>query len=866
MAARPLPDLFLSKNRFPGIQGKPSFFLATCCRCFYSDDLTFIVMQAVEHNELFDLAFRFVTETSENIFLTGKAGTGKTTFLKYLKENSTRNIVVAAPTGVAAINAGGVTLHSLFQLPFHPFLPTKNHKDELLAKIRLNKQRQLLLRKMELLVIDEVSMVRSDVMDAIDTVLRSVRRNHRLPFGGVQVLCIGDLFQLPPVVQAQEWKILSEYYASPFFFDSFAIKELSPLLIELTKIYRQKEAGFVDLLNKVRNNQLDAGDFERLHARYLPAFQPGSAEKFITLTSHNNQADLINQKQLYQINHPAYTFKAVVEDEFPESMYPADYELVLKEGAQVMFLKNDVSQKRYFNGKIGIVHSLEKDKILVSCGEEEIEVRPETWDNTRYTLNRADGKLEQETLGRFTQYPLKLAWAITIHKSQGLTFDNVMVDASAAFSSGQVYVALSRCTSLEGVVLLNKIPPSAISSNVSVSRAQQSLLYKGSLPERFLSARRMFTQQLLEELFSFSLMADAAQRLNILVKEHYSSMNEGAVAWTGEFARHINDEQVVGMKFNAHISSLLKKPGPVEENPVLQKRITDAANHFIPRMEKYLLQLKGHPLSTESKEVAAIINEWLNETALAFYNAVFYLEYCRSPFSVTGFLQHKLKLAVPRFNLSCYAAETVVNTGGSLHEELLATLKRWRNMICAESGQPVYMVANQASLAEISTWLPSSKKDLMLIGGFGKAKVEKYGQDILEIVMDFCEKHGLETNMVEKHTSPKKEKKKQTNGVKADTKSTSLTLYKKGKKITEIAKERNLSVATVEGHLAHFIGTGELDISGFVSKEKQQQIKDVISRFGIESHKVLIENLPAGFSYCEVKMVIEADKVTGKKT
>ncbi|MCB0708612.1 MAG: AAA family ATPase, partial [Chitinophagaceae bacterium] len=359
-------------------------------------------MQNIERNEMFDLAYRFVTETSENIFLTGKAGTGKTTFLKYLKENSTKNIIVAAPTGVAAINAGGVTLHSLFQLPFHPFLPTKINKEELLAKIKFNKQRLTLLRKMELLVIDEVSMVRCDVMDAIDTILKHARKNYQLPFGGTQILFIGDLYQLPPVAQNLEWSILKEYYESPFFFDSIVVKEQSPLLIELDKIYRQNEQSFVRLLNKIRNNDMDADDFEDLHTRYLPHFNPSSDEKYITLTSHNKQADKINEVKLYNLNSSSFLYKAKIEDEFPENLYPVEEELELKEGAQVMFLKNDVIQKRYFNGKIGIVKELQNEKIIVECDGAEIEVGQETWENTRYTLNHADGKLEQEIIGTFT--------------------------------------------------------------------------------------------------------------------------------------------------------------------------------------------------------------------------------------------------------------------------------------------------------------------------------------------------------------------------------------------------------------------------------------------------------------------------------
>lgn len=818
-------------------------------------------MQAIEHNELFDLAYRFVTETSENIFLTGKAGTGKTTFLKYLKENFTRNIIVAAPTGVAAINAGGVTLHSLFQLPFHPFLPTKNHKEGLLAKARFNKQRQQLLRKMDLLVIDEISMVRCDVMDAIDTVLKNVRRNYHLPLGGVQLLCIGDLFQLPPVVQNQEWNILSEYYASPFFFDSIAVKELSPLLIELNKIYRQKEEGFVGLLNKVRNNQMNAEDFELLNSRYDPSFNPGADKKYITLTSHNNQADLINQQQLYKIAGASFTFNAVVDGDFPESMFPVEHALVLKPGAQVMFLKNDVVQKRYFNGKIGVVKSLEKDKIVVTCDDTDIDVQPESWDNSRYTLNRADGKLEQETLGSFTQYPLRLAWAITIHKSQGLTFERVMIDAAAAFSSGQVYVALSRCTSIEGIVLLSKIPPSAISSNINVSKAQQSLSHKGSLPERFIRARKIFTQQLLEDLFSFSEITAAAEQLGIIIKQQQGRLNEKAFSWAENFIGALHEDGIVGLKFIGHIASLINGSDMIETNVVLQKRISDAANHFIPRLENYIKELKGHPLTTEYKEVSSPINEKLNELVVSIYVCNFYMQYCKGPFSVISYLQHRLTLAIPRFNLSCYASETGTGDDGSPNAELIATLKRWRNMVCTESGLPVYLVANQASLEEISTYLPLSKKDLMLMSGFGKAKADRYGDDILEIVGDFCERHGLESNISAKPVSPRKERKLKSKEAKPDTKTVSFNLYKEGKDINAISKERNLSVSTIEGHLTYFIGLGELDINDFVNKEKRDLIKMAITKLGTASHKALLENLPPGIRYGEVRMVLASGKV-----
>lgn len=818
-------------------------------------------MQNIERNEMFDLAYRFVTETSENIFLTGKAGTGKTTFLKYLKENSTKNIIVAAPTGVAAINAGGVTLHSLFQLPFHPFLPTKINKEELLAKIKFNKQRLTLLRKMELLVIDEVSMVRCDVMDAIDTILKHARKNYQLPFGGTQILFIGDLYQLPPVAQNLEWSILKEYYESPFFFDSIVVKEQSPLLIELDKIYRQNEQSFVRLLNKIRNNDMDADDFEDLHTRYLPHFNPSSDEKYITLTSHNKQADKINEVRLYNLNSSSFLYKAKIEDEFPENLYPVEEELELKEGAQVMFLKNDVIQKRYFNGKIGIVKELQNEKIIVECDGAEIEVGQETWENTRYTLNHADGKLEQEIIGTFTQYPIRLAWAVTIHKSQGLTFEKVMIDAGAAFSSGQVYVALSRCTSQEGIVLISKIPATAIHNNDNVLKGQQLLAYKGNLADRFAAARQIFTQQLLEDIFSFAEIAACAQQLEQQIKHHKEKINKEALGWINDFNRHLTTDKEVGFKFIGHISHLLKAEGIIENNAALQKRITDAANHFIPKLEHYLYELKSHPLNTEHKEAAKPVDEKLNELAIAIYHGIYNMQYCKQAFSVTGFLQYKLKFTLPKFNLSCYASEAseTINSNEA-NAELYETLNRWRNMVCAESGQPIYMVANKATLKEISFYLPLNKKDLLQIKGFGKAKVEKYGDEILEAVESYCNRYGLETNMAPKTITIKKERKHKNSEIKTDTKTVTFNLYKEGKDITTIAKERKLTTNTIEGHLAWLIANEEIDINELVSSKKQKLVLEAAAVYGTESHKTLIDMLHGEVSYGELKMVLAANK------
>ena len=814
---------------------------------------------SIDRNEIFDLAYRFVTETSENIFLTGKAGTGKTTFLKYLKEHCSKNIIVAAPTGVAAINAGGVTLHSLFQLPFEPYLPTAASKSALLGKLKFNRQRQELLRKMELLVIDEISMVRCDTMDAIDTILRSVRRKHDLPFGGIQLLCIGDLYQLPPVAKRDEMSILQEFYSSEFFFDSIVIREQMPMLIELNKIYRQKEDSFVNLLNKVRTNNMNADDFEDLHRRFDASFRPSLEEKYITLTSHNNQADQINYRELQKLPTNSVTYEAIIENDFPEKSYPAEGSLVLKTGAQVMFLKNDLVSKKYFNGKIGVVKSLTLDEIVVTCDGEDIYVPQETWENTRYTLTK-EGKLDQETLGTFTQFPLRLAWAITIHKSQGLTFEKVMIDAAAAFSSGQVYVALSRCTSLNGIVLLSKIPSSAIYSNQHVIKGQQSLTPKGSLAERFAGARQVFTQQLLEDIFSFSEINRLADVLNFHINEQKGKLNKEALPWINELRNKFTADKAIGLKFISHISSYMKQEAVIEKNVALQKRINDAANHFAPKLMAMQEAIKNHPLITEHRETATIINTYLNELYIALFIQNYFLQYCKQPFSVTSFLQHKIKLALPRINISCYASGKKQASLDVPNAELYDTLKRWRDMVCEENGTPIYMVANQNTLKEIAEYMPFTKKDLTLISGFGKAKAEKYGDDILDAVRDYCDRNDLESNMAAKEGNPKRERKEKSIEEKTPTNIISFNLFKEGKSIAEIAKERNFAITTIEGHLAPFVTKGELDINKMVSEEKQLLIKEAIKIYGSEGFKTLKENLPEDVTYGEIRMVMAAEK------
>lgn len=805
----------------------------------------------IDVNETFELAYRFVTETNENIFLTGKAGTGKTTFLKYLKNHCNKNIVVAAPTGVAAINAGGVTLHSLFQLPFHPFLPNPGSRVELRSRLKYSRNRLETIEKMDLLVIDEISMVRCDVIDAIDEILRSVRRNRNELFGGVQVLFIGDLYQLPPVAKRDEWELLSEYYASPFFFDAQSLRRELPVFIELSKIYRQSDLVFINMLNRIRNNAMDEETFELLNQRFHPGFRPESETGFITLTSHNAQADAINQRELSKLITAPYSFKAEIEGDFPENNYPVDEVVQLKKGAQVMFIKNDV-HGRYFNGKIGTVYSLSEDEIMVNADGELIEVGQETWDNTRYELDRKEGKLKQEILGTFTQYPLRLAWATTIHKSQGLTFDNVMIDAAKAFAGGQVYVALSRCRSLQGIVLMSQIPPQAITCNPHVVAIHNH--FSGNvLAVRFQSARAAFIQKVLSDIFSFDKVREECMHLKGLIDSNIDKLNEGAVRWSNDLFEKISGDAEIGKKFLIQVSRLLSEENVIEKNQPLQKRITAAAIHFDKLLHETLQLVERPKMESEHTEPAKKISSSLIELHTLLSDVYDSLQYCMSDFVLQDYLKHKFdyKPQVKRINIYASAGD---EANGADHEDLLKQLKHWRNDVCNKYDLPVYLVANQQTLSLVATQLPATESVLKSIKGFGAAKVKRYGEEILTIVREYCEKHGLQSSMASEAVQPKKEKVMKPSNQKGATQTTSYNLFKEGKSMEEIAQERNMAVTTIESHLSTFISDGLIDIDRIVSPESQKQVLDAAEKFGWESLKTLKENLPEQISYGQIRM------------
>ncbi len=422
--------------------------------------------------------FNLAEHTNRSIFLTGKAGTGKTTFLNEFVLKTKKKHIVVAPTGIAAINAGGVTIHSMFGLPPRTFLPTTERIDgnlamniaDLMHHFKYRKDKLKLLREIEIIIIDEVSMLRADVLDMMDFSLRHVRRNQQ-KFGGVQMLFIGDLYQLPPVVRDEY--LLNQYYNSPFFFESLALKELPLITIELTTVYRQKDEKFLDILNEIRDGEIGDIDFETLNERYIPDFEP-TDEPYVYLTSHNRMADEINQKKLAELSGKTYSYKAEIVGNFNENQYPNDEVLDLKVGAQIMFIRNDASgERRYFNGKLAEVVDLDEKEItvIIEGDDENYVLKKEVWEQKKYSLD-AEKNITEDVLGSFKQYPIRLAWAVTIHKSQGLTFDRLIIDAGKSFASGQVYVALSRCRTLEGIILKSKITPEVIFADRRVSKFQ----------------------------------------------------------------------------------------------------------------------------------------------------------------------------------------------------------------------------------------------------------------------------------------------------------------------------------------------------------------------------------------------------------
>lgn len=598
----------------------------------------------MEMNEESILAWNIIEKTSANLFLIGKAGTGKTTFLKRLKELSPKRMIVLAPTGIAAINAGGMTIHSFFQLPFSPYVPGTTFGSGEQKRYQFSKLKRNIIRSIDLLVIDEISMVRSDLLDAIDSVLRQYRKRHDLPFGGVQLLMIGDLQQLAPVVTPQEEHLLGQHYDTPFFFSSNALKQVGYLTVELKKIYRQQDEQFISLLNQIRENKASEETLQALNQRYIPNFVPPKEGNYIRLTTHNAPAQYINEQQLAALPAQSFSFTADIEGDFPETSYPADFKLTLKPGAQVMFIKND-PQHRFYNGMIGEVIGVKTDendsKIIVRSKDsgEELELEKMEWTNAKYTLNEKTKEIEETVEGKFMQYPLRLAWAITIHKSQGLTFEHAIIDASHSFTHGQTYVALSRCKTLEGMVLSEPLSRGAIISSQTVDAFSSQLT--APTQEQISSLELQYIIYCISELFDFYSIRASYEHLMRCLVEFFNGKYPRVVSEYQKLQVVLKSLIAVSDKFRVQYTGMLAR-NPDVRQAELQDRIHKGAMYFLDKIGILIDLIRKSNLDTDNKVARKQFEDRFSVFSEDVKLKERLLKYeCSAEFTVTDYLKKK---------------------------------------------------------------------------------------------------------------------------------------------------------------------------------------------------------------------------------
>ncbi len=700
-----------------------------------------------KQNEQLRLAAEFVSSTGHNLFLTGQAGTGKTTFLRSLPEITSKRMVVVAPTGVAAINAGGVTIHSFFQLHFGVQIPGAIGQDsgdsEAGMRYRMNREKIRILKCLDLLVIDEISMVRADVLDAVDEVLRKYRFS-RAPFGGVQLLMIGDLHQLSPVVKEQEWDILRQYYPSAYFFDSRALSRSEMLILELKEHFRQKDEDFLRLLNRVRTGDTRDDLFETLNSRYNPDFLPDDSEGYITLTTHNATASGINNTKLEGIRQPVRIYRARTEGEFSPQDYPTDASLTLKKDAQVMFIKNDPSgERRFYNGKIGRITRLEQEAVYVRSSPDEEEIRAEylKWENVRYEINRETRDIRSEIVGTFEQIPLKLAWAITIHKSQGLTFDKVIIDAAAAFAFGQVYVALSRCRTLDGIVLRSRISATGVKTDSLVQQFALNARQQEPGVEKLREAQHAFRQKLLLEMFDFSGIRN---RIGYLLKLLRSNTEMATASSVSHLARGIdlfdNEVEHVGGRFRIQLQQMMKASELTAEYEAVQERIRKAVVYFQVRLDSFPDEyLRQTELITDNK---VLLKQW-KEASEKVQRELFILRKCMKA-AYDGFDPLDYIRIRADADLDFRPDNIEGREPGREQPEqgktagLERQLKSWREALSEQKGIPVYMILPGKSMKELMKTLPVTMEQLSRTIGFGPVRVNKYGKEVISIVRKWC--------------------------------------------------------------------------------------------------------------------------------
>ena len=736
-------------------------------------------------------ASKLVNHTRKHIFLTGKAGTGKTTFLKHILQQTHKKAVVCAPTGIAAINAGGVTIHSLFQLGFGAYVPDAtfrpsidnsskfNTPGNVMGGFKMSEAKRKVLREMELLIIDEVSMLRADILDAIDQVCRIVRKKG-MDFGGVQVLFIGDLLQLPPVIKDDEWEVLGKYYRSIYFFDALCLANNPPVYVELDKIYRQSDAVFIGILNNLRHGIVTEPDIAILNKHYYPNFKSSQENNYITLTTHNYAADSLNKTLLSALSNPSFYFEAAIEDEFGEQAYPVPRILELKLGAQIMFVKND-PKHRYFNGKIATISAISKSKIEAKLDDDPapIEIEMHTWENSKYVLNAITNEIKPETIGTFSQYPIKLAWAITVHKSQGLTFEKAIVDIGRAFAPGQVYVALSRLKSLDGLVMSSYINKNSLTQDEKITAYSNTKEEQKNLETIIEQEMPVFFHAYLLESFDFMPLYNAAQthQLSYTALSADKSSKQKFLPWAKEFTKSIQNMNGFAQKFMGEIHKITQNAaqGYVQH---LLNRVSAAESYFVDLLEK------------ESKTLFDLFAKVKSEK------------------KVKGYLQELQDLELLVFKKQ-------------------SEIRKAKGFCQAVLNNTEYTKAENAKVID-------------------QNEREKTIEQANSVVLKKEKESAISPETGADYSLPKP---KQKGGASAIV---SFEMYKSGMSIENIATERGLVVGTVTQHLMPYIATGELSVHDLISEERLSAILAVITPENQHSRSLIKEVLPEDYSYNEI--------------
>jgi len=749
-------------------------------------------MQSI--SEAASYTLRFINQTQRSVFLTGKAGTGKTTLLREIIETTHKNTVVVAPTGIAALNAGGVTIHSMFQLPFGGFIPDNSApnfsegskfetKVSLRRHFKMSALKKSVIRNMELLIIDEVSMLRADLLDAMDFMMQTVRKKNN-PFGGVQVLFIGDLLQLPPVIRDDEWRILKNYYQGKFFFHSHIVQQNPPLYIELDKIFRQTDDAFISVLNNLRNNKISNEDIVALNQYVQPNFDLKANKGYITLTTHNTKADLMNADALDSLEGKEWLYSPEIIGDFPDKIFPVEAQLRLKEGAQIMFVKNDLSfDKKYFNGKMGIIKSLSAKEILVHFPEENktIEVEKYEWQNIRYKVNNTTKEIEEEVLGTFVHYPIKLAWAITVHKSQGLTFDKAALDVSQVFLPGQAYVALSRLRSLQGLILLSPLQMNGISNDQDVMDYSLNKDTETHLQNALHFETKNFIHQYLVETFEWTELAQEWRNHQFSYNEKSEVSSKAKYSfWAKEQTERMEKVVEPAIKFIQQLNVLFSQE-TVDLNHI-SERMQAAYTYFFSPMDELVFEILW-----KLEEVKRL------KKAKAYFDELIFLEE----------LQTKAVLRLMKAKL---LIETVVS-GETISKEKLTS-------------------------PEIQQYI--SRKIAAI-----QATFKKVNSNLIEDDLD------------EERYLPKKKTKSTT---KKTTVEETYDLWKQNNSIAEIASIRVLTKQTIYGHFVKLIQSEKVAIEDIIPSDKLDELAAAFKGYKDESLNALMEKHSDLFSWEEARM------------